>query len=62
MKFRWVVYRNKVSSDMIRSYALENNIPMMEAKKFLVNEKSPILQYNNGDGVWCDIPTVIIEL
>lgn len=62
MKFRWAVYRNKVSSDMVRSYALENDISMMEAKNFLVNEKNPSLQYDKGDGVWRDIPTVIIEL
>jgi hypothetical protein len=38
------------------------DLPLMEAKKILVNEKKRALQYDRGDGVWHDVPTEIIEL
>lgn len=65
-KLRWAIRRRTVTAEQVRAYAKEHDIPMMLAKKELVDESEPVLQqfvpYDPfGNGRWEDIPTVIIE-
>lgn len=65
MKFRWAIYKNQVNAQMVRDYATENDIPMSLAKKELVDQSQPVLQYLDvyddfGNGIWVDVPTEII--
>ena len=68
-KMRWLVKRNKVTAEQIKQYATEHNLRMMEAKKILVNEIQPVLQYWDdggslavmGGGEWRDVPYIVEE-
>ena len=65
-KFRWVIKRRTVTAEQVRAYSQKYDVPMMQAKKELVDESEPILQqfvtYDPfGNGKWEDIPLEYIE-
>lgn len=58
---RWLIRRNEVTAEEVSEYASENNLPLMTAKRILVNESVPVLQYRNVAGRWIDVPTCVIS-
>jgi hypothetical protein len=68
MQLRWLIRRNPVTVQQVKAYADKFCMPMFEARKKLVNEQPPVLQYldsesfdiDRGDwGLWVDVPTVM---
>jgi len=59
MKLRWLIRRNTVTNAQIRDHARAHGLPMMEAKRQLVNRTDPVLQYWDSSKGWQTVPTVI---
>ena len=58
---RWLIRRNEVTAEEVREYAAANDLPLMTAKRILINESLPVLQYRNVAGRWLDVPTCVIS-
>jgi hypothetical protein len=59
MKVRWLIRKNHVNAYQVRDYADRANICLMDAKKILVDESYPVLQYrceNEWGFYWQDVP------
>lgn len=63
ISIRWVIERNPmVTASQVRAYAANRFLTLTEAKKALLQQTEPRLQYLNDDSAgWVDVPTVIIE-
>lgn len=59
---RWYIERNRVpQAHEVRAYAIAKGVTMMEAKRELMNESKPRLQFWDNNGKWQDVPTVVEE-
>lgn len=65
MELRLATFRNTVTAEQVRLYAIDHDISMQEAKQELENKVGPVLQYLKmydpfGNGIWEDVPNVEI--
>jgi hypothetical protein len=70
MQLRWLIRKNVgVTAQQVREYAHAQYLTMAEAKRKLINETEPRLQYldmeafdsDRGEwGLWRDVPTVVV--
>ena len=60
MKLRWAIKRRTVTAEQVRAYSEKYDVPMMQAKRELVGESKPVLQYYDNDA-WHDVPLEVIE-
>lgn len=59
---RWYIERNRVpQAHEVRAYAIGRGVTMMDAKRELMNESKPRLQFCDHNGKWHDVPTVVEE-
>ena len=59
MKLRYHTVKNKIDASTVRQYALENQLPTMEAKRIMENQSSTVLQYWDGHAEqWITVPYV----
>ena len=59
MKLRWIQYKRRITSEMVKAYSREHTISMNQAKQELEKDNTGlILQYRTWYGVWKEIPTV----
>ena len=58
---RWVIRKKKVTAAQVSAYRDEHGTTMEEAKRILVSERGPTLQYRIGIGYpWHDVPIEVI--
>jgi len=68
MKLRYAIYKNKVTSEEVRNYILNNNVPRgttvplgtVEIKKLLINEKKQLEYYDESFEQWFPVTEVEI--
>jgi hypothetical protein len=59
MKLRYHTVQTKIDAEMVRAYALDNQLPTMEAKRLLENKSATILQYWDSHAEqWITVPYV----
>jgi hypothetical protein len=59
MKLRYHTVQTKIDAEMVRAYALDNQLPTMEAKRLLENKSATVLQYWDGHAEqWITVPYV----
>ena len=61
IEFRYVIYKNRATSEKVRAYATEHDIPMNLAKKEVEDMTDPILQYRQLPlpAIWTDVETIV---
>lgn len=62
-KLRWLVRRNEVTAEEVRTYRDAQGISLAEAKAALVNEKPRVLQQWSefeGNGEWVNVEVVTL--
>lgn len=61
IEFRYVIYKNRATSEKVRAYSNEHDIPMGLAKKECEDMTDPILQYRQlpVPAIWTDVETVV---
>lgn len=62
-KLRWLVRRNEVTAEEVRTYRDAQGITLAEAKAALVNEKPRVLQQWSefeGNGEWVNVEVVTL--
>lgn len=61
MRLRWLTLQNKIDSQVVRQFAADNQLNLMQAKKMLEDKCGPVLQYCPPGGTnldWTTIPHV----
>ena len=59
MKLRYYTRMNRITSEVVRAYAHENQLTMMHAKKLLEEQSTTQLQYWDGHlEEWVNVPFV----
>lgn len=60
MELRWLQCRKIITSEMVKEYAEENSVGMMQAKKELGSQDTDkILQYRTWYGSWRNVENVV---
>jgi hypothetical protein len=60
VELRWLIRKNKVTAEQVVELAASLPCTMAAAKKQLVNEFGPVLQFKyESIGAWHDVPVVV---